>query len=105
MARFSSVAYEDPPKANDDNAGGMAGVEHFVDNYGVSIARPIYQCNNNSQMVEHDLEEGGPDKNNATWNTAHCDELAPRPLTLMLSRCNAPGMLKGEEMPFGNARF
>eukprot|EP00580_Thalassiosira_gravida_P017226 CAMPEP_0201661326 /NCGR_PEP_ID=MMETSP0494-20130426/3724_1 /ASSEMBLY_ACC=CAM_ASM_000839 /TAXON_ID=420259 /ORGANISM="Thalassiosira gravida, Strain GMp14c1" /LENGTH=657 /DNA_ID=CAMNT_0048139409 /DNA_START=52 /DNA_END=2025 /DNA_ORIENTATION=- len=110
MARFSSVAYEDPP-----NTKKMVDtsdiVEQFVDDYGVSITRPIPQSNdnnnnnnnvenendnNNSHKTNHNLNIDAQNDNN-TWNMAHMDAMSPRPLMLMLSNCNTSTMSNSEE--------
>jgi len=100
MARFSSVAYEDPPKTKKNTM--MAGIEQFVDNYDVSITRPI---RDNSSRISHDRMKGAAENNNNTWNMAHLEAMSPRPLMLMLSGCNTLGMSETDTRSFETAQF
>jgi len=80
MARFSSVAYEDPPNDSSRTAS-LPGVETRVDDFGVSVVRPIPP--NGPKRKERD---------ESTWEMAHVDAIEPRPLGLMLSECNPAGI-------------
>jgi len=113
MARFSSVAYEDPPNTNKNAIASSDIVEQFVDCYGVSITRPTphinnnknnNNSNNNNNKIDNNGNNNSPKTNhnlnkdaqndNTIWNMAHMDAMSPRPLMLMLSNCNTSGMPK-----------
>ena len=85
----------------------MAGIEQFVDNYNVSITRPIPQRNKSSQIISrHDLTiKGAAAENNNTWNMAHAEAMSPRPLMLMLSECDTLGMSESDTRWFERAQF
>lgn len=87
MARFSSVAYEDPPKsrARKDN---MAGLEQFVDSHDVTITRPIIG------VPEKNYYAGSSDN---VWEMSHTEAMSPRPLMAMFSDCNISEMLGGND--------
>jgi len=105
MARFSSVAYEDPPK-NNANRGKMASeVEQFVDRFGVTITRPKrdeYKIAQNNE--EHNRD--GERSDESVWDMAHVNAMSPRPLMPMFSECNMSGMISDiDDNDIANARF
>lgn len=89
MARFSSVAYEDPPNAKQ----GMAQVEQIVDSYGVTITRPTvdYKIAQNTDRVNKEGVEN-------VWDMAHVNAMSPRPLMPMFSECNMAGMSSNSDI-------
>lgn len=76
MARFSSVAYEDPPPH-------VAGVETIANEFGASVVRPTRR--RDAAPRRTDGEEESP------WEMAHVDAVEPRSLELMLSGCDRTG--------------
>lgn len=84
MARFSSLAYEDPPSGKQ---GAMAQAEQIVDSHGVTITRPSADHKISRNTVR--ANEGGIENE---WNMAHVNAMSPRPLVPMFSDCNISGM-------------
>jgi hypothetical protein len=80
MARFSSVAYEDPPtdmQMTSQDGGG--DIKRYDDEFGVSIARPV--PSRRSGSIHSGSEKEG------LWEMSHVDACSPRPLNLMISKC------------------
>ena len=96
MARFSSVAYEDPPNTTNTV---LAGTEQFLDKYGVSITRPIleYKVEKHSNSPNEGVED--------LWGMAHVDAISPRPLMLMLSECNLSGISDHDAAAMAKSQF
>lgn len=88
MARFSSVAYEDPPENGSENSMSTK-VEQFIDSNGVTITRPILNNKSKEQIGRIDDDENIDNE----WNMAHVQAMTARPLMdMMLSECNTSGM-------------
>lgn len=95
MARFSSVAYENPPKQKARDV--VQGVVQFTDEHGVSITRPVSQCDS-QKRPDCDEEE---ETESGTWKMAHSDAApSPRPLMLMLSGCDGTASGLSEKAQF-----
>lgn len=81
MARFSSVAYEDPPK------NAKRNTEQFIDSFGMSITRPIIEY---AEIFQNGDRFNSEDDRNV-WDMAHVNAMSPRPLMPMFSECNTFG--------------
>jgi hypothetical protein len=112
MARFSYVAYEDPPssmsmsnvsRSMDGKLAGsaaemMPGIEQYIDNFGVAITRPRPKVNVNRGDTTATKNEQP-----TIWKMAHVDACSPRPLNLMLSECTPT--TSSEEMNLNESSF
>ncbi|KAL7489471.1 hypothetical protein ACHAW6_015111 [Cyclotella cf. meneghiniana] len=119
MARFSNVAYEDPPSSlsraflNQSNlieganahrsiesavASDIIEVERFTDDFGVTITRPIEKKKNSVDTI--------PSADDMTlWEYSHVNACSPRPLNLMLSDCVSSPRASDEGFDVTNAMF
>lgn len=95
MARFSSVAYEDPPQDMQMiSKDGIGNVKRYKDEFGVSIARPSSSKRSGSMHTGSEQE--------GVWEMSHVDACSPRPLNFMISECVTSPPIRDD---FENATF
>ena len=84
MARFSYVAYEDPPLS-------LRGIERFIDDFGVTVTKPSRKQDDRNIAVSSDARNG-------TWEMAHVHACSPRLLNLMMSGCATSPTLEDDDI-------
>lgn len=90
MARFSYMAYEDPPLS-------LHTVERFIDDFGVTITKPLRKQENRSTAALHTAQKID------LWEMAHVNACSPRPLNLMMSGCAATPTLQDDGIDLSNS--